>query len=128
MDYVSCVIADDSALFRRIFSDIVLDLGLTILQEYHNGEDLLYELDTNKLEPPDVIFLDINMPGRSGKDLLEDILDIVPEAIIIMVTTVNNVAIVNECLTLGASNYIDKNTNPSRMKEIIISTLKNNGY
>ena len=85
------------------------------------------DLEHKNIEEPDLMFLDINMPGRSGKDLIEDILEVCPEAVIIMISTVSDSRIVTECISLGASNYISKESNKELMKDVILSTMRING-
>lgn len=127
MKRITCMIADDTLFFRKIMMDICKNISLEVIKDYDMGEKLLSDLQTQETEYPDVIFLDINMPGRSGKDLLEDILEVSPETLIIMISTVSDSIVVNECLNLGAANYINKDEDLTNMKEIITSTLKMNG-
>lgn len=127
MSQVTCTIADDTMFFRRIMMDICRNLNIEVLKDYETGELLLQELQDEDINHPDIIFLDINMPGRSGKDLLEDLLDASPESIIIMISTVSDASVVKECLNLGATNYINKDSDLKTMKEIIHSTMKING-
>ncbi len=124
---IACYIADDSSLIRKIMSDICDEMGLSVLAEYENGDSMYESLTILERTSPDVIFLDINMPGRSGKDLLDLLLDLNPEFIIIIVSSVDDTLLIKECLELGASNFIHKNTGKNAMKEIITTTLKNNG-
>jgi CheY-like chemotaxis protein len=57
---------------------------------------------------PDVVFLDINMPGPSGVEVLKELRRIDPTIPVIMVTVNTEVAIVQECLREGAFAYVPK--------------------
>ncbi|HOO28263.1 MAG TPA: response regulator [Lachnospiraceae bacterium] len=125
-DKITCCIVDDSNFFRKFMRDIAEEMALTVLGDYHSGDSFLKDLADESILFPELVFLDINMPGHSGTELLEDILDIVPEAVIIMISTVSDVKIVKECLMSGASNFINKNTDKKTIMEIITDTLRNN--
>jgi CheY-like chemotaxis protein len=57
---------------------------------------------------PDVVFLDINMPGPSGVEVLKELRRIDPALPVIMVTVNTEVAVVQECLREGAFAYVPK--------------------
>lgn len=57
---------------------------------------------------PQVVFLDIHMPGRSGCDVLSDIMDVDPNAFIIMVSSDSIRKNVMSTLISGAKGFISK--------------------
>jgi CheY-like chemotaxis protein len=57
---------------------------------------------------PDVVFLDINMPGPSGLEVLKELRQADPTLPVIMVTVNTEVAVVEECLREGAFAYVPK--------------------
>ena len=57
---------------------------------------------------PDVVFLDINMPGPSGVEVLKALRRVDPTIPVIMVTVNTEVAIVQQCLQAGAFAYVPK--------------------
>ena len=122
---ITCYLADDSAFSRKMITDICKELSVTVLKEFDSGDAMYKAMDASSY--PDLIFLDINMPGRSGKELIDLLLDLNPDFIIIMISSIDNIQEINECLDLGAANYIQKSAGLSSMKEIIKATLKNNG-
>lgn len=119
-------IADDSIFSRKLIKDIATELDITILEEYKSGDDMIEDLLKESSMHPELIFLDINMPGRSGKESLDILLDLNPEFIIIMISSVDDTKTIKECLEIGAANYIHKNSKKDIIKEIILSTIKNN--
>ncbi len=121
------IIIDDSRLFREILRNACTEIGCEVVQEYGRGDTFLTELEEGKYLDSEILFLDINMPGKSGKDLIDPILDVHPELVIIMISTFNDMQTVDECLDLGATNYINKDTKIGQMKAIIKNTLEMNG-
>ena len=70
---------------------------------------------------PDLVLLDINMPGGSGEKLLVEIKSAYPGTAVIMATAVCDLDIAIRCLTSGADDYIIK---PFRLKEVIFSASR----
>lgn len=106
------LIIDDEDLFRE-------DLASILRQEGHecrtasDGEEglaLAEEFD------PDVIFCDIMMPGRSGVEILDDMIRICPESCIIMITAYATLETAVEAFRKGVSDYITKQ--PLLMEDI----------
>jgi len=66
--------ADDDEDDRMLFLDAVSELDLEIkLKQAHNGQQLLYSLHQAASEIPELLFLDINMPGKNGLECLKEI-------------------------------------------------------
>jgi CheY-like chemotaxis protein len=57
---------------------------------------------------PDVVFLDINMPGPSGLEVLKQLRQADPTLPVVMVTVDTEMATVQECLRQGAFGYVPK--------------------
>ena len=71
----------------------------------HNGLGALEEV---KLFQPDVVLLDIQMPGMDGLQTLQRIKETHPKVKVIMVTAVETQEKIEEAMRLGADNYITK--------------------
>lgn len=82
---------------------------------FHSVEAALPEL---KYFSPDIIILDINLPGKDGISAIQDIKKIVPKAEIIINSIMENSDLVFQALCEGAVGYITKNSDP---KEIILA-------
>ena len=84
------------------------------------GEHLAHSYDVDTAESgeaalqrfgaqrPDLVFLDISMPGLSGVDVLRTLRVLDPAVPIIMVTANTNIGVTEECLKLGAFSWIPK--------------------
>ena len=108
------LIADDSLFMREMLKSI-LHKGLAS-KASENGHEII-EADSGvtalaqfKKEKPDLVLLDIIMPGgeAEGINVLGKIMKADPEAQVVMVTAVGQDAIVEECKKLGAKDYIVK--------------------
>ena len=78
-------------------------------------------LNQIKIDGPDLVILDIMMPGKSGRELLPEIVMSYPEIGVIMSTAVVDPKTITECMKLGAQDYITK---PFDVHEMISSVEK----
>ncbi len=118
------LIADDHANVRRGLREILLDaFADSHFSEASNGEDVLTQLIDSQ---PDVLLLDINMPGRSGFEVLKEVKHVYSQLPVIMVSVQPESQYALRCLRAGASEYINKDSASEELvpaiKKIIEST------
>ncbi len=71
---LNIVLADDNAADRFFFDKIVKELPIeTDLTIFEDGDQLMNYLSANQECPPDILFLDINMPYKTGVECLSEI-------------------------------------------------------
>ena len=116
---VSVLIADDENHIRILFRSIFMSMGAKVVGEAKNGE---VAVEMFKTHQPDLLLLDVNMPLKDGKEALKDIMAAFPDAFVIMLTSVIDRETVDQCLAMGASNYILKDTPMAEIKEMIKDT------
>lgn len=95
---------EDSGLIRSIIRKIVADAGHDVV-EVSSGKDAIIKYQTDQ---PDIVFMDINLPGISGIDAAEEILKSDPSAKIIMCTIVDKEEYKQKAKDIGAKGYIIK--------------------
>lgn len=81
-----------------------------LLAQLSNGDELQDWFQTNPGKLPDVILSDLNMPGRNGYDILDDVtgnphLSHIP---VIITSTSYTKSIIDKCFTRGAADYLVK--------------------
>ena len=108
---------DDILLFETAAQEACPDLELTVAD---NGLQLISLLD--EINTPDAIFLDLNMPFKSGKECLKEIrskhqFDNVP---VIILSTSNHKSDIDYCLSKGANHYFTKPNSYKGLKEIVV--------
>jgi DNA-binding NarL/FixJ family response regulator len=105
---MNILIADDHANVRRGLREILADAFLgALFSEACDGDEVLTELLRS---PQDVLLLDINMPGRSGMEVLKDVKIIYPQLPVIMVSVQPESQYASRCLRAGATAYVNKNS------------------
>lgn len=107
MSAIRVLLVDDHTLFRS---------GVKSLLQRHSdfevvgeAQDSLRGVKRAEELKPDVVLLDLHMPGISGKDAVKLFLEAAPETHIVMLTVSENAADLLESLRAGASGYLLKN-------------------
>ena len=105
---MNILIADDHANVRRGLREILDDAFFgTHFSEAANGDEVLAQLEISQ---PDVLLLDINMPGRSGFEVLKEVKSIYLHLPVVMVSVQSESQYALRCLRAGASEYVNKNS------------------
>jgi putative two-component system response regulator len=110
----SILLVDDEEAIRCILSK---GLGMRgyVCDEAENGDQALTKLSAN---PSDLVIMDINMPGRSGSEVLPDMTTRFPETAVIMASGVSDAKVIAKCIRDGAQDYISK---PFRFEQVLAS-------
>jgi DNA-binding NarL/FixJ family response regulator len=113
----NALIVDDESHVRAFLKLLLQELGIPARWEAANGDDAL-KLMTEFA--PQLVLLDVNMPGMDGLQVLARIREINPEVPVIIVTSRSAITTVNEAVRLGASGYLLKHS----PKEQALETLR----
>lgn len=114
---MKALIIDDERLARKELTNLLQEYPeIDIVGEAVNVEDAQEKIASLK---PDLLFLDIQMPGKTGFDLLQS-LDSVPE--VIFTTAYDEYAL--KAFDFNALDYLLKPIEPDRLKESINKLLK----
>jgi len=113
------LIADDHAIVRRglreILAEVIPGAGFS---EAGDGDEVLKSLSESIAG---LLVLDINMPGRSGLDVLRDVKQVYPRLPVIVLSMQPEDQYAMRCLRAGASAYINKDSAP---EELALATKK----
>ena len=100
------VICDDHALVRSGIRRLIeSEPGLSVRGEASNSEEALAQVVEHR---PDVLLLDVTMPGRSGIEVLREIIAAAPATRVLMLSMHDDAAYVRQALAGGASGYLLK--------------------
>ena len=120
---ISVVIIDDSLVIRRRLAAMIADLvGVEVIGEASDAQE---GLDLTEKLTPDVVIVDIRMPGRSGIGMLEDMKSLQRKPTIIVLTNYPYVAYRRRCLELGADHFFDKSTQFERVLVVLREMTSN---
>ena len=125
MSEINLVIVDDHPLFREgVAAALQSESDFTVLAEGENAQEAL---ELAKKHLPDIILLDINMPG-SGLEAAKAIAASCPVTKIIMLTFSEEEDDVSKALKLGARAYVLKGVGSRELKNIIRSVYDGHVY
>ena len=113
-------VADDepmilSALVKR------LSQGQHQVQAFKSGDELLSALEKHI---PDLIFLDVKMPGRTGIETLAAIRKKTHDAVVIMLTAYGTVEEAVEAMKLGAYDFLIKTLDLALVEPVVVRALE----
>ena len=120
MRKVRIMVVDDEHLIRWSLEQNLKKQGYDVLTA-GNGEDALRLV---REEQPDLVLLDIHLPGITGLEVLEKIKEIDDEIIVIMVTAHGGLETAVNAMRLGAYDYINKPFNLDEMAIVIKKALE----
>lgn len=114
------LLADDETHIRLLLKTVLKSLKAEIVAEATTGQEAI---DFYREKQPTLAMLDINMPVKTGQEALAEIISEFPEAQVIMMTSLSDSETVEECVELGATGYILKDTPVSEMKQLILEAV-----
>ena len=110
---ITVAIVEDDARVRRQLATIVTQMSQCVcVGEYANGENAVEGLPKN---PPQVVLMDINLPGMNGVECVRQVKTVLPQTQTIMLTVHQDTETIFEALAVGASGYLLK---PVRKEEL----------
>jgi two-component system chemotaxis response regulator CheY len=96
---------DDSAAILTIIAAYLEDSEFEVVAAERDG---VMAVERFAQERPDIVLLDLIMPGQSGVETLGRILAIDPDAFVVIVSSLGTEDAVHECLTSGARSFLQK--------------------
>ncbi len=112
MEPITCFLVDDDADDQVFFEMAWKKVDASVRCQFANdGISALKLINNNFSFVPNAIFMDINMPIMNGVRLLKEIKKIerLKQVPVYIYSTANTQKIVDECATLGATGFIQKN-------------------
>ena len=110
------MIVDDSLIMTQKLTAMMRDLGHQVVRVCKSGPEALRDYPFVK---PDIVTMDITMPGMDGIETMKAIMAAHPQARVIMVTSHGQEAMVLKSLEAGALGYVLKPVNKDRLAVMI---------
>lgn len=116
------VLLVDDETYMRVFVGRVLSVAINCtVAEARDGQEAIALCRTSD---PELIMLDINMPRVDGVQALGEIRAFKPDTPIVMLTSISEEAVVEECVTRGASYFIRKDVRADLLKAELEAMLQ----
>jgi DNA-binding NarL/FixJ family response regulator len=110
---IKIILVDDEILFRKGISFLLSrEKNIDIVFEAADGEELIDFLQNNLKKHPDIIIMDLKMPGINGVEATKIIHAEFPKVKIIALTSYNSKSFIANMIDVGAVSYLIKNATP----------------
>ncbi|MEK6284319.1 MAG: response regulator [Acidobacteriota bacterium] len=117
---LTCLIVDDSAFMRFHLRRMMDSFENVIASEAANGTEAIREYSRLR---PDIVLMDIVMPGLEGVETVKRICDEDPKARVIMISSVSYTEKVAEAMSAGAKWFLPKPVTTEELRKAIENVL-----
>ncbi len=99
------VIAEDEAIIRLDLKEILLDEGYDVVGETGRGDEAV---ELVRIHTPDLVILDVKMPGADGLQAARDIRDLELKVAVLILTAFSQRSLIDEARDAGVAAYLVK--------------------
>jgi DNA-binding NarL/FixJ family response regulator len=123
---VRLFIVDDHPLFRQGLRGWLSEsAGFKVVGEATNAEEAMPKIRSSK---PDVVLLDISLPGRSGLDLLTQLHIEIPSINVLIISGLPEKDYAVRCLRAGAMGFVTKDGSPEELLAAVQKVARGRKY
>src|SRR5215468_10823109 len=117
MKPIRLLLADDHTLFRKGLASLLeKQSGFEVIDEAEDGADVIRKAQASK---PDIVLMDIHMPGVNGLEATREITNALPETRVVMLTISGEDKDLFEAIKYGAHGYLSKRVEPEKLCELL---------
>ena len=120
MQPLNVLIVDDSLLAMQVLKNSLDELGHKVVKTAKSGAEALVAY---KATNPDIVTMDVTMPGMDGISATQKIIKEFPDARIVMVTSHAQKGMVMDALKAGAKGYILKPLQTEKLREVLSKVI-----
>ncbi len=125
---INIALADDQVLFREGIASLIRnEAGFSLMMEADNGLDFLSQLKSLD-ELPDILLMDMEMPGMDGMQLNDELRKKFPSIKVIVLSVHAGERLMARMIHAGASGYLLKNCNKDELLTAMRSVFTNGFY
>ena len=126
----SVLIAESHAVYREIVRHVCEESGsLLVAEEFEDADAALGWWERNPARLPDVVVLDLALPGADAMELARRLLDDAPDTAILAVADAVDDRTVLECIRAGISGLVERSAGVERLSDALASLARGaSGY
>lgn len=121
VEALTVIVVDDSPIIVKKLTILLHTFGYKVVQTASNGKEAIAAYKQHK---PDVVTMDITMPGMDGIEATQEIIKEFPDAKIVMITSHGQENMVLDALKAGAKGYVLKPFQHQKVYETIQKSCK----
>ena len=116
MEKIKVLVADDVKIMRSLLKSNLSTFDVDIVSEVDNGDEVV---DLVRKLTPDIVFLDISMPGKNGLDVLQELKTEFADLFVAMISGHNTFDNIKRSMELGADGFVIKPYTAIKIREMI---------
>lgn len=125
-EYITVLLFEDNASYRTSISNFLNSIdGILFAAAYADANEALSKIRKHK---PDVILMDIKMPGMSGIEALKKIKSTYPQMKVLMQTIFEDEHRIFSAICAGANGYVLKSSEPESLLQAIMDVHEGGGH
>jgi DNA-binding NarL/FixJ family response regulator len=126
MDQINIAVVDDHELFREGIILVLRQIrGFNVVFNAARGNDFLEYLETSK---PDVVLMDINMPGMNGVETTVKALEKYPNLKVIALTMLSDTLHSMQMIEAGVKGFLLKKGNKNELRQAVTEVFNGGNY
>jgi len=125
MKALRVILADDHALVRAGFRALLREMGVQILAEAGNGQELLQRVAEHE---PDLVLMDIAMPELNGLEATARLTQQFPQVRVVILSMHANIEYARRALQAGAAGYLLKNAKAAELETALTAVAQGEVY
>ncbi len=111
------MVVDDHPIMRKALSDVLEESGrFVVVGQAGDGEEALKIAEQLK---PDVVVMDVIMPRKNGIEACQEIMELLPDTRVIVLTAATEEDAVIDAVAAGATGYLQKYSSPEELVEAV---------
>ena len=118
----SVLVVDDASFMRVVLKETLVSNQLA--SKIYEAGDAVGAVQAYKQYKPDVVTMDINMPGADGIQALKAIMKMDPKAKVVMITSAEKKNIVQDAMRAGARDYVVKPFEKTNVAMVLNKVLR----
>jgi len=124
---IKVALADDHTLLRNALASLIDRFeNCKVVMQVSNGKELTAEI--SKINLPDVVLLDLNMPAMNGFETAAWLRDNYPSVNVLMLTMYDSELTLIRLLQAGVKGFLKKDIHPNELQYAIQSVMENGYY
>ncbi len=112
----TAMICDDAQFMRAVIKQILSEKGFEVVGEADSGQEAIERYAELK---PDLVTMDVVMPGMSGIEAVRAIIEHDPAARVVICSAVGQTRLIDEALEAGARSFVVKPFQPQQLMEAV---------
>ena len=126
MTPIRVMVVDDHSVVREGIRHVLADAAVfTVVGEASSAAEAMVSVSTSA---PDVVILDVSMPGGSGLHVVAELLERVPTARVLMFSVHEDAEYVLESVRAGAHGYVRKDSTPAELRSAVLALHAGESY